>query len=298
MHANPNVLVHIGYYKTGTTFLQDQYFTDHPDINFVGCSDKKYFPEELLRLIYASPKSWDDTFRLPLSPDKLNVISFESFSGAALWTGGRGMTLDIRTAERLKTVFPGARILIVIREQFSMLKSVYWQYIWEGGTLGFPGFVRHALQGIDFFTPRQLAYDGLICKYQELFGRSAVLVLPVEQLARNCKIFLETVNRFMRAGDFSPSPAASNVSPGSALAFLYVRLVNRLLRMKVCGSVQHPLLRRYMLRPWTILNRFPGKQRFHMDSAQRDTMARIFQESNRTTVRCTGLNLADYGYIV
>jgi hypothetical protein len=293
------VLVHVGYYKTGTTFLQEDFFDRHPHINFVGCSSRKYHPEELLKVIYSPPQVWRSSIALPLVAERQNVISFESFSGGGLWHGGGGMSIDERTASRLKEVFPRARILIVIREQFAMLKSVYWQYVWEGGTLNFSCFVDRSLADPLFFSPYHVAYDALIRRYQDLFGIENVLVLPFERLLQDQNGFVATINRFMGVPDFQPDKTTTNASPGGALAFYYVRLINRLFGAESPRFREwSQTFRRRMLRPWRLLGLVPIRQRYQISDVQQSALAAVFRPSNNACMRQTGLDLAAFGYMV
>jgi hypothetical protein len=296
--ADSPVLIHVGYYKTGTTFLQEDFFARHPHINFVGCSSGNYHPEELLKLIYSPPQVWRKSIALSLAADRPNVISFESFSGGSLWQGGGGMSIDERTASRLKNVFPRARILIVIREQFTMLKSVYWQYVWEGGTLSFGGFVDRSLADPLFFSPYQLAYDELSRRYQDLFGSESVLVLPFERLLLDRGGFVATVNRFMGVPDFQPEKTTINASPGGALAFFYVRLINRVFGAESPQFRQWSrTFRQRLLRPWRLLGLIPIRQRYVVSDAQQEALAAVFRPSNQACARQTGIDLAALGYV-
>ena len=59
------------------------------------------------------------------------VVSFERFSGNP-FSGGYDSK---EIADRLVQVFPDARVLVVVREQRSMIVSTYKQYVREGGAL-------------------------------------------------------------------------------------------------------------------------------------------------------------------
>ncbi len=133
MQQNP-LLIHIGYHKTATTWLQKSLF-ENAEAGFARPISSH---EAIMKLV--GPNSFDfeayqcGAVLLPkikaareqgLSP----VLSTERLSGLP-WYGGYDSK---ELSRRLAAVFPGARILIVIREQKSMLLSNYNQYIKHGG---------------------------------------------------------------------------------------------------------------------------------------------------------------------
>ena len=66
------------------------------------------------------------------------VVSFERFSGNP-FSGGYDSK---EIADRLVRVFPDARVLVIVREQRSMIVSTYKKYVREGGALPPSKFMR------------------------------------------------------------------------------------------------------------------------------------------------------------
>ena len=102
-------------------------------------------------------------------------------------------------ADRLHRMVPRARVLIVIREQKSFLRSMYSQYVTDGGDLPLSRFLNppephlNRVPGWDFDF---LAYHRLIGYYRKLFGPERVLVLPFELLTREPRRFITDILRF------------------------------------------------------------------------------------------------------
>src|SRR5215218_14466 len=109
-------LLHIGYHKTGTTFLQRRVFPE-PGFSLVAGA-KALRPA----FVVGDPFGFDpmlvrETFRPAIEKvrerDLVPVLSAERLSGNP-HSGGYDSK---QIAERLAATFPEARVLIVIREQ-------------------------------------------------------------------------------------------------------------------------------------------------------------------------------------
>jgi len=145
-------IVHIGYAKAGSTSVQSVF--GDPENGFVYdkvvydkdvylrrpgqiknarivrylayTHDFEFNPEHLRSIAYealgwARPAGW------------VPVVSYELLAGSWLYGGHNSRII----ADRIKAVWPEARILIVFREQKAMLNSAYRHYIYKGGTRSF-----------------------------------------------------------------------------------------------------------------------------------------------------------------
>ncbi len=197
-------LLHIGYHKTGTTWLQQHVFSNRR-LGFVSPFRKQDELPSLL--IYPNPLDFDAVgararllpaveaaTRQGLAP----VLSSERFSGYP--DSGGYDSKEI--AQRLATVFPEARVLIVIREQRAMILSAYKTSVRAGGGCSLAEYLhppergRGRLPGFDleFFN-----YHRLVDCYRSLFGGENVLVLPYEQLREAGVDYVLRIASFARA---------------------------------------------------------------------------------------------------
>ncbi len=193
-------LIHIGYHKCASSYLQRSFFwVDEERFFDLGKSNANTY------LIAPHPLEFDAHFtreifdrRLQEKPpgDRQLVLSSERLSGNPHLGGGDSLII----ADRIKEVFPNARILIIIREQVAVIASNYGQYVRQGGRMSLRRYLvppKYIIPGPGF-SFINFEYHRLIGYYHELFGRSNVLVLPFEELRRDPGEF---VNRVLRFGD-------------------------------------------------------------------------------------------------
>jgi hypothetical protein len=161
------------------------------------------------------------------------VLSLERLSGSAL-SGGYD---SVRIADRLHQVFPEGRVLVVVREQRSMVVSTYKGYVQQGGAAPLEHFLegrRSATFRVPAFDPAHLEYDRLVAYYRDLFGAESVLALAFDQFVEDGRGFVERIAAF--AGrpvpadvlDALPYGHRENVRTTSALTLSVVRRLNQL----------------------------------------------------------------------
>jgi hypothetical protein len=183
--------IHIGYHKTATTFLQESVF-GRPESPFT-CPWGVQSANAIEHFVLANPFVFNaaaarqEFFSASTAQEqrhKTLVISHEGLSGDP--THGRYYSREV--ADRLLASFPEATIVIGIREQRSMILSLYCQHVRRGGCERLEEFVGDGSSRPGFaptFRLDYLAYDRLVSHYQRLFGPDHVIVMPIETLARD-----------------------------------------------------------------------------------------------------------------
>jgi len=190
--------IHVGDFKTGTTWLQNHIFPGCPDIEYLG--DPFYSDQVELavnKLLYLRDLDFDaDSLRkefeevIPKTSKKIG-ISREAFTATDYLTGENAR----RTAERIKAVFGEVQILYVIREPVSMLKSLYSQYVKMGGVSNIKEFFLDPYSRESLLD--RLCYSKNIQMYYEIFEQKNVLVLTHDELKANPVAFAEKINCFL-----------------------------------------------------------------------------------------------------
>lgn len=201
-----NILFHIGFHKTGTSWLQNEFFEKSSCFNTFSnqkngqselawpfIKDKENFilnsndlnSKEILQLF--------EQFSEVLN-NKINVVSHERLSG----NPHNGGFDSLAISRRIKNIFPNAKILIVIREQKCFLLSNYYQYLSVGGTASLKKYLNAKYDGkYSYFSPNHIKYHFIIKNYYETFGKKNVLVIPYEMFKVDSKLFLHTIAKFV-----------------------------------------------------------------------------------------------------
>ena len=301
-------LIHIGYHKTGTTWLQKRVFPDaRAGFSFVGDPDAVRSALVAINPFDFDPGAVRERFGPGIEEAEggglVPVLSHERLSGSP-YAGGHDSRI---TADPLAEAFPGARILVSIREQKSVILSIYKQYLRWGGAASIeqfltapPGMGRIPIFRFDFY-----AYHRLIRHYQSLFGAENVLVLPYEMLKASPEGYLGRISGFLGTPLFVPGPDRDNVSP-SALALAIKRHANRFVVRDALNPA--PLFERQNAnKPLHKMARrideltTPRFRQKHEDRWRRYVEARVgarYDNSNAAVGRLTGLDLGSFGYPV
>ncbi|HEX8282928.1 MAG TPA: sulfotransferase [Pyrinomonadaceae bacterium] len=183
-------LIHIGYPKTGSTFLQ-AWFERHPEF--------RYAPGGLsgFHNVYEVARP-DET------PYKFYVTSFEGLSTPHAYAGevrldfgGARAPRDERVKDNqravcslLASLYPHSRVLVMTRGFRAMILSAYSQSVRMGARLHLAEMCRELADRLRDDARHYYDYDYLIKLYVEAFGAENVLVLPYELLRDDQAKFL------------------------------------------------------------------------------------------------------------
>ena len=192
---------HIGHHKTATTWLQKNYFSQHPQLNMVTPYIRPWQDDLLSYLIGSSQRTFDETHCREILKSKLKhvnqdlmpVVSAERLSGHAFSGGYDSLSI----AERIHSCTPDAKIIIAIRNQVDMIRSMYIQLIKEGYVGRVADILNNQRWKSTAFSLDFLEYDVLISKYIDLFSAEHVLVLVYEDLAQDPNAYNTAVSEFL-----------------------------------------------------------------------------------------------------
>jgi hypothetical protein len=299
------VVFHIGYHKTASTWMRRAVFPNMPGVLF---QPRNHGPvAEAVRALMSAPAGDVAAGRLrdvleecANGAGKPVVVSNEDLSRNLFGGGGSGL----RNAHRLHAAAPEARILIVIRRQDEMARSIHAQYINLGGYGSLSRFLAGETEGCRF-DPGDLAYDELVERYLSLFGPSRVTVIPYELLAEDPGQFLGHVSHACAGAQVEVPPAQEANISLSRYSMLLLRAWNRAFRRSdfnpspLLLSAPSPAWPRYVLQrrveprlPQAIARRrVTGRERELLDR-----FARRFGESNARTQDLIGWDLTRFGY--
>ncbi len=181
-----NTLIHIGFPKTGTTWLQTSVFCKMKNIKLI-TPDK----EILVKLINTEIKT-QELKKQYFTNYKNLLYSDPELSGLIAFNWNNGKNKDI-ILSRLYELFPDAKILITIRNQPDFLASGYAYYIKKGGTYKFKNYFEKIKNHQSGFSLDYLKYDNIISAYSEKFGENNIKIIPYEKLLDNKQKVIEEI---------------------------------------------------------------------------------------------------------
>lgn len=294
----PVKFLHVGHHKCGSTFLQTEVF---PKIKALrqppGKRPDGTSNTEFRRAWIALTSQGDGGFDIARVADEyrkldFNCLSNEAFVGFGSAASSTGALIK-PIAERLRRLFGQTNILIVIRNQKSVVPSIYSDGVEYGNVCSFERWIRysHTNYQLDWFR-----YAPLIETYQKLFDADRVKVVLFEELFRR-----ETIEEILSA--FSvPSDGLENVdfskrvNPGfSRFTVLMSRFAFR--HFGTRANMGNGRCYRYWL-DYVVpqLNRFGGSTRSYDFEGYREILHEVYHDDNRRTAELTGLDLARRGY--
>lgn len=180
------LIVHIGYPRTASSWLQQKVFPCIQNYSFL---DRKRVRDAL---IHPPAFGFDAQTLSVLSQGKPAIISEEMISGR--FSGGEiNLVMLKEILERIQASFDPVEVVLFIRRQQELIYSLYNLYIRKGGTYSLAKFLRQEnklqsglLLGSSFFE-----YDQVVAYIHSRFGTSHTHIFLYEQLRKDPHAFLQ-----------------------------------------------------------------------------------------------------------
>jgi hypothetical protein len=291
----PDVAWHIGFHKTGTTWLQKVFLSGHPEIVLLADWRRPSSDALLREMIVASDSCFDRDRAQALLSDRLTgcsngsvrlgVVSAERLSGHPA-SGGFDA---FRIAERIAAVSPEGRVVAFVRNQVDLLQSVYVQLVNEGYRGTFSNMIEEEGWKTPAFSMAMYEFDRLLVHYQDLIGAGRVAFLSFDDFRRDRTAVLERLCDFLGVSRTQIAAQAPRENPTmDARRVPALRLLNqfRATELNRYPIVTFPNVRRFLgglarliqrTDPWTPQLVTLVKQRFY--------------ESNQRFERLSGIDL-------
>jgi hypothetical protein len=197
-----DVIIHVGYGKTASSWLQERIFSPLGTAIYLGKRANEY-PQWLLRLNYLDEFAFSeqrDALRAEIC-ERLQgrskaVVSSEAFTN---------LTVIFQQSHRIKYVFGDAKIVLVLRNPIDWLISNYkycvqYENFWKPLTAYLDFGVRRTPFALEkrlpFYIP-DFYYSEVVSHYRTLFGGERVLVLRYEDLVTDAEGYGETLAKFI-----------------------------------------------------------------------------------------------------
>ena len=194
------IFIHVGKGKTGTSYLQDVFFSSHEEINFLGKTKHKY-PQWLIEWHYLDDIQFKkeiynikNVLNKKLSTQKVNILSSEAFSMVGY---------SYQQALRIKQIVPDAKIILTLRNPIDSIESFYkYSVLHDNFTSNIEDLIEFTRTPMVFYKRKPIYiadffYDEIIEIYHELFGKSNVLILKYEDMKNNPNKFFNNLSNFL-----------------------------------------------------------------------------------------------------
>lgn len=302
--------IHIGFSKCASTFLQ-AYFDQHPQIYLVNQS------HYLAPFALSSFPDGNDSYKKLFDGAGSGQVALESDEHIVLplfhpVLGSAATTLEsvVEVAARISSIRPGARIIVVIRNQVGMLISRYSEYILCGGIRSFAEFVGEFLccssDGINYY---QNYYSRILDILVAEFGAKNVLMLLQEELAQDEDSTISALSEFLDVEFLRPEERGmvSRRVGLSDLGIKVVRCLNKLVvrepkqsykeaEVRVPFLIYKVLQRGLRVLDYYLPRSIKGNKEEILTSSIENRIRATFGEDNARLSEMLGRDISDLGY--
>jgi hypothetical protein len=305
-YTGPSVF-HVGYIKTGTTYLQNEVFSSaRLGMALGGGSASRSYLVDWFTLSdeYVFDPSVVEECLAELENDarrkgQIPVWSDETLIGNPLTRTYLGPSL----LRRLSSLSKPIKVIITIREQCAFCLSAYREFIKHGGVHDLESFIGTGNEPRSYtpiLRPEFLHFDRAAQQWISAFGIENVLIQPFELLTTDRARYLTRLVEFLGV-DFDghvPDTKHNVGIGGTALSFK--RVLNRLY-VRSPLSQERSMTERVVSKATRIIDRLTPefidrRNEDRLRAAIENRFRDEFGESNRRLEKLVGLNLKSYGY--
>lgn len=313
-------IFHIGYPKAASTTLQYNLFAEHPEINYLSFKTPKekqndfhtkkaksfFYDLRVKNTIEYSFSNINQLFEENIKPflddKRINVFSDEGYLLPHL--GDIGLT-----ASRLKAIFGDLKIIIVIREQISLIESLY--NMRPSNPLGINDsknafysleeWIEVNLNNLQWSIISTLKYFEVISWYIELFGKENVGIFVFENLLANPNKFTKDICDFLNI-DFNKCQKHLSDPQNSYNRYNAMKLIPKYIPKSASLTAKkvfpNMLYKKISQSIYHLVNNIPiNKEKLPLNSNYRSILNEFYRDSNIKIMNQFELEIDKYGYI-
>jgi hypothetical protein len=218
-------LVHIGYPKAGSKFLQE-WFGHHPQLLY-----RKY----ALAGFYDYHQLAESMQRHERQPYRYAVSSWEGFTNGWEWVSPPvKMGKPAFVSRFLADYFPNAQILLITRGFVSRAVST-WKQAVRSGSPQSPSEIMDSLLAED---AAYFDYNKLVSAYERTFGKENVIVLPYELLRDDSGRFLQILQGKLGLDPIHHDPGVVNQASDEKDLYWYYHMYRWIYQLKSMAGVK------------------------------------------------------------
>lgn len=297
------ITIHLGMHKTGSSFLQKHFFQAYREQSgYFSLRDDAH--EFLKDILYSGASTWD----LEQSKKLFNEALLRSeFSGERMTIVEETLCGDpylnafnrIEVFNRLNRVFPGAKYVLILREQESMTQTLYLQYVKLGGTCSWREFLANDQPPLLFSRAEYLCYAQYAKEICSQVGKSRFKCVLYESMLENKTLFLRALadfNGFKLDDSVDVNGVASKKSNKSLSprAARVLRQMNKLMRSYRNPHLLLPNFSQRFARNSLVCISSPKKEAIPLDVVS--AFCESSKKCNSELSEFVGFDVSKYGY--
>ena len=190
------IYFHIGFHKTGSTWLQKKVFTSNNGFNLLNDFVTPWKDPIIKYLVYTEfdkfkPSKLNVLVKNKYRENQINIISAERLSGHPL-----SDHLDTKIiAKKISLSFPNAFIIIVTRDLNSFINSTYKQVVKRG----YPENFKKYLLRYNSSNDKKFYFnnENTVKYYKNIFGNNNILELKFDDFKNEKDHFLNALSDFL-----------------------------------------------------------------------------------------------------
>lgn len=199
-------LIHIGYPKAASTFLQE-WFKLHPQLRFNQGAIAGFY--NIFEVCRVAAQNQDINI-------KYFVTSYEGLVAPNAWAGSYPTEygkvgfivsgyrdLQVKVCNQMKETFPNSQILMITRGFKKMLLSAFSQYVRCGGIMCWETFYEKYFESNKQVFSELFDYSFVYKLYADAFGEENLIVVPYELLKDDQDIFISFIEERLGLDHFA-----------------------------------------------------------------------------------------------
>lgn len=210
--------IHIGMPKSASTYLQKNYFNKLDDVYFIQKAKSTFINEKVQDIYNDFTKNHQLEFLKFCKDNKIDKVIYSQETISKMYKNkGKDVIFHLQI---LKKIFINIKIIYIVRKQDDFILSAYKNSVMNGNNLSLKKFMNfnesytHVYHNrMLFLNWKEINIYNRVKELYEIFGENNVLVLPVELLREDKKLFFTKLNEFIDT-DYNSniSNSATNVS--------------------------------------------------------------------------------------